>query len=245
MNPTSPRVLIIGAGTGGLALAHGLVRTGIDVQVFERDALRTEGLHGYRVGIDPDGSRALHALLPPDLYDTFVATCARAPRWFNMITEQLKEVLALEIPVQDDPVESEKSVSRMTLRQVLMTGLEDVITFGKEFTSFEQRADGRVTAHFADGSSARATCWWVPMALALASESNIFRRPAWKTPASSRSPESCRSPTSQPRSYHHECFRASRWFRHPRDTSASCMSWSSSGIDPARSRTASVAATPS
>src|SRR6188472_1033930 len=154
MSLTSPRVLIIGAGTGGLALAHGLVRAGIDVRVFERDALRTDGLHGYRVGIDPDGSRALHALLPPDLYDTFVATCARAPRWFNMITEQLHEVLALEIPVQDDPVESEKSVSRMTLRQVLMTGLEEVITFGKEFTGFDQNSDGTVTAHFGDGSSA-------------------------------------------------------------------------------------------
>jgi 2-polyprenyl-6-methoxyphenol hydroxylase-like FAD-dependent oxidoreductase len=153
MTSTSPRVLGIGAGTGGLALAHGLVRAGIDVRVFERDALRTDGLHGYRVGIDPDGSRALHALLPPDLYDTFVATCARAPRWFNMLTEQLEEVLAIEIPVEDDPVESEKSVSRMTLRQVLMTGLEDVITFGKEFTHFDRHADGTITAHFADGSS--------------------------------------------------------------------------------------------
>jgi 2-polyprenyl-6-methoxyphenol hydroxylase-like FAD-dependent oxidoreductase len=154
MTSTSPRVIVIGAGTGGLALAHGLRRAGVDVQVFERDALRTEGLHGYRVGIDPDGSRALHALLPPELYETFVATCARAPRWFSMLTEDLHEVLALEIPVQADPVESEKSVSRMTLRQVLMTGLEDVITFGKEFTHFEQRTDGTVTAHFADGSSA-------------------------------------------------------------------------------------------
>jgi 2-polyprenyl-6-methoxyphenol hydroxylase-like FAD-dependent oxidoreductase len=153
MTSTSPRVLGIGAGTGGLALAHGLVRAGIDVRVFERDALRTDGLHGYRVGIDPDGSRALHALLPPDLYDTFVATCARAPRWFNMLTEQLEEVLAIEIPVEDDPVESEKSVSRMTLRQVLMTGLEDVITFGKEFTHFDRHADGTITAHFADGCS--------------------------------------------------------------------------------------------
>src|SRR6186713_1278409 len=136
MSLTSPRVLIIGAGTGGMCLAHGLVRAGIAVRVFERDALRTDGLHGYRVGIDPDGSRALHALLPPDLYETFVATCARAPRWFNMLTEQLKEVIAIEIPVHNDPVESEKSVSRMTLRQVLMTGMEDVITFGREFTSF-------------------------------------------------------------------------------------------------------------
>ena len=152
MTSTSPRVLVIGAGTGGLALAHGLVRAGIDVQVFERDALRNEGLHGYRVGIDPDGSRALHALLPSDLYDTFVATQARAPRWFNLLTEQLHEVLAIELPVETDPVESEKSVSRMTLRQVLMTGLEDVITFGREFTGYEQHADGTVTAHFADGS---------------------------------------------------------------------------------------------
>jgi FAD binding domain len=154
MTSTSPRVLVIGAGTGGLALAHGLVRAGIDVQVFERDALRTDGLHGYRVGIDPDGSRALHALLPSNLYDAFVATCARAPRWFNMLTEQLREVLALEIPTQNDPVESEKSVSRMTLRQVLMTGLENVINLGKEFTHFEQHANGTVIAHFADGSSA-------------------------------------------------------------------------------------------
>jgi 2-polyprenyl-6-methoxyphenol hydroxylase-like FAD-dependent oxidoreductase len=154
MTSTSPRVLVIGAGTGGLALAHGLVRAGIDVQVFERDAVRTDGLHGYRVGIDPDGSRALHALLPPELYDTFVATCARAPRWFNMLTEQLREVLALQIPVRDDPVESEKSVSRMTLRQVLMTGLENVINFGKTFTHYQQHANGTVTAHFADGSSA-------------------------------------------------------------------------------------------
>jgi len=154
MISTSPRVLVIGAGTGGLALAHGLVRAGIDVRVFERDVLRTDGLHGYRVGIDPDGSRALHALLPPDLYDTFVATCARAPRWFNMLTEQHREVLALEIPVEEDPVESEKSVSRMTLRQVLMTGIEDVISFGKEFTGFDRHADGTITAHFADGSSA-------------------------------------------------------------------------------------------
>jgi 2-polyprenyl-6-methoxyphenol hydroxylase-like FAD-dependent oxidoreductase len=147
------KVLVIGGGTGGLALAHGLKRAGIEVTVFERDALRTDGLHGYRVGIDPDGSRALHALLPKDLYDTFVATRARDPKYFNMLTEDLKEVLSLDLPPATDPVESEKSISRMTLRQVLLTGLDDVVEFGKEFTRYEQYGD-RVTAYFADGTHA-------------------------------------------------------------------------------------------
>jgi 2-polyprenyl-6-methoxyphenol hydroxylase-like FAD-dependent oxidoreductase len=147
------KVLVIGGGTGGLALAHGLKRAGIGVTVFERDAVRTDGLHGYRVGIDPDGSRALHALLPKELYDTFVATKARDPKYFNMLTEDLKEVLSMEIPASTDPVESEKSISRMTLRQVLLTGLDDVVEFGKQFTHFEQHGD-QVTAYFADGTSA-------------------------------------------------------------------------------------------
>ena len=154
MAATSPPVMIIGAGTGGLALAHGLKRAGLDVRVFERDEVRTDGLHGYRVGIDPDGSRALHALLPPDLYDVFVATCARAPKYFCMLTERLSEVLTLDLPPITDPVESEKSVSRMTLRQVLLTGLDDVVRFGSQFTGYHHHPDGTVTARFADGSSA-------------------------------------------------------------------------------------------
>ncbi|GAA2812659.1 FAD-dependent oxidoreductase [Kribbella solani] len=147
------KVLVIGGGTGGLALAHGLKRAGIEVSVYERDALRTEGLHGYRVGIDPDGSRALHGLLPKELYDTFVATKARDPKYFNMLTENFKEVLSMQVEPSTDPIESEKSISRMTLRQVLLTGLEDVVEFGREFTRFEQHGD-RVTAHFADGTQA-------------------------------------------------------------------------------------------
>ena len=41
----------------------------------------------------------------------------------------------------------------MTLRQVLFTGMEDVITFDRRFTHYSQHPDGRVTAHFDDGSS--------------------------------------------------------------------------------------------
>jgi 2-polyprenyl-6-methoxyphenol hydroxylase-like FAD-dependent oxidoreductase len=154
MSATPLHVLIIGAGTGGLCLAHGLKRAGISVAVYERDRTRTDGLHGYRVGIDPDGSRALHECLPPDLYDTFVATCARTPRYFNMLTEQFGELLSLPVSPGTDPVNSEKSVSRMTLRQVLLTGVEDIVHFDKVFSRFEQHADGKVTAYFENGTSA-------------------------------------------------------------------------------------------
>jgi 2-polyprenyl-6-methoxyphenol hydroxylase-like FAD-dependent oxidoreductase len=73
MTKESHAVVVVGGGTGGLCLAHGLRRAGIDVAVYERDRTRRDGLHGYRVGISPDGSRALHACLPAELYDTFVA----------------------------------------------------------------------------------------------------------------------------------------------------------------------------
>src|SRR3954470_1889379 len=91
------RVIIIGAGTGGMCLAHGLRRAGIDVVVHERDRTRDSGLHGYRVGIDPHGSRALKACLPPELYRTFVATCARAPERFAFLDERLRTTMMLTL----------------------------------------------------------------------------------------------------------------------------------------------------
>ena len=63
--------------------------------MFERDRTRRDGLYGYRVGIDADGSRALAALLPPELYDTFVATCARPMQALTFWTEKLTEILDL------------------------------------------------------------------------------------------------------------------------------------------------------
>lgn len=148
------RVIVIGGGTGGMCLAHGLRRAGIDVRVFERHRRRTGGLHGYRVGIDPDGSRALKDCLPPDLYDLFVRTCARPPETFAFLDERLRRTLTVPLRPPSDDVNDEKSVSRMTLRQLLFTGMEDVVRFGSDFTRYESHAGGTVTAHFADGSSA-------------------------------------------------------------------------------------------
>ncbi|MEV1146296.1 NAD(P)/FAD-dependent oxidoreductase [Micromonospora sp. NPDC049799] len=154
MTDRLPHVIIIGAGTGGLCLAHGLRRAGIRVSVHERYRTRGEGLLGYRVGIGPTGSRALRECLPPELFDVFLATCARSPRYFNVLTQRMRRTASFTLRPDTDPVNTERSVARMTLRQVLLTGMEDVVRFDQEFTRYEQRDDGTVTAHFADGTTA-------------------------------------------------------------------------------------------
>jgi 2-polyprenyl-6-methoxyphenol hydroxylase-like FAD-dependent oxidoreductase len=90
------RVIVIGAGIGGLALAHGLRRADIDVAVYERDRTPSHRLQGYRVHIDAAGSRALHACLPPELFDAFVATCGQPNRGIAFYSHRLRELIRSE-----------------------------------------------------------------------------------------------------------------------------------------------------
>jgi 2-polyprenyl-6-methoxyphenol hydroxylase-like FAD-dependent oxidoreductase len=146
------KVIIIGAGTGGLALAHGLKRAGIAVAVCERDRTPRDSRGGYRVGISPGGSRALKACVPPEVYDLFVATCARAPDYFTFYDQRLHELFSLDIaagPRESD--NAERNIVRKTLRRVLLQGLEAEVGFGKTFVDYFVKG-GQVTARFEDGS---------------------------------------------------------------------------------------------
>lgn len=154
MPTTTFHVLVICAGYGGLALAQGLKRDGVSVAVYEKQRSRTHGLYGYRVGINPDGNRALRECLPPKLFDTYLATCARAPRYFNILTEKKKRTAYIPLRGDTDPIDSERSVSRQTLRQLLLTGVEELVHFDKTFTRYMDNEDGTVTAHFSDGTTA-------------------------------------------------------------------------------------------
>jgi salicylate hydroxylase len=153
-------VIIIGGGIGGLCLAQHLKQAGVSIAVYERDQSRTSRLQGYRIHINPAGSRALYESLPPRLYEIFLATCGRSGKGFNFMTEQLQELLFISVDdmgfVETNPIDTHKSVSRFTLRQVLLSGLEDVVQFNKAFKGYEERADGTFTAFFEDGTS--ATC---------------------------------------------------------------------------------------
>jgi 2-polyprenyl-6-methoxyphenol hydroxylase-like FAD-dependent oxidoreductase len=147
-------VIIVGAGTGGLTLAHGLKQAGISVAVYERNRTPRDDQGGYRVGISPAGCRALKACVPPSVYDLFVATSARGPRYFNMLTEKFSEVLCLNIDGEAAGRDGEKNVIRKTLRRLLLTGLDDLVFFDKRFVSYKGEPDGSITVHFEDGTMA-------------------------------------------------------------------------------------------
>jgi len=151
------QVLIAGGGIGGLCLAQGLHRAGVDVTVFERAASPEAFREGYRIHIDPDGSRALHDCLPAERFALFDAACGRPPRSFTFLTEGLDELLSVDVVApgtRPDPIAAHRSINRYTLRQILLDGLGDRVVFGRELRRYEVGDDDTVTARFADGSRA-------------------------------------------------------------------------------------------
>lgn len=149
---TMVKVAVVGAGVGGLCLAQGLRKAGLEVTVYERDeALDARG-QGYRLHLD--AGPALRACLPPDLYDLCVATSGQPGSAVTVLSKGLRTLRRVELGPPPGPP-APTSVNRQTLREILAGRLDGVIEFGRPCTGFEQRPDG-VTVQFADGSSAAA-----------------------------------------------------------------------------------------
>jgi 2-polyprenyl-6-methoxyphenol hydroxylase-like FAD-dependent oxidoreductase len=114
-------VLIIGAGTGGLCLAHGLLASGLKVRVFERDRTPTDRLQGYRLHISATGNRALQACLPPENFERFVRASAITNTAVTFLDSKLNRLLQIDIPPVDQTApESERPISRISLRKILL-----------------------------------------------------------------------------------------------------------------------------
>jgi 2-polyprenyl-6-methoxyphenol hydroxylase-like FAD-dependent oxidoreductase len=146
-----PHVLIIGAGIGGLCLAQGLIKAGISAAVYERGPDATFRGQGTRLSLKQPGTDALRACLPPHLMELCVATSIRPATRMIFMDHRLNPVFAKPIPPSTP--ESGFGVNRLTIREILLAGLDGVVHFGKEFIRFEQ-SEGTVRAHFADGTTA-------------------------------------------------------------------------------------------
>jgi len=149
------KVMIIGAGTGGLCLAHGLSKDGIAVDVFERDDSPADRQPGYRLSISATGSAALRSCLPDAQYRRLVVQSADPSSRVTFLDHQLNELLHIDLPHVDREAEdAERPVSRAALRRILLQGLDHIVRFGRKFESFADGPGGTVIAHFADGSAA-------------------------------------------------------------------------------------------
>jgi 2-polyprenyl-6-methoxyphenol hydroxylase-like FAD-dependent oxidoreductase len=149
------KVIIIGAGTGGLCLAHGLKSDGIAVEVFERDHSPADHQQGFRLSISATGGAALRSCLPPTLFDKLAACSADSSQGLTFLDHRLNRLLAIDFPHRDrNDAEAERPVSRAALHHILLEGLDGIVRFGKKFTAFEEGADGSVVAHFSDGTTA-------------------------------------------------------------------------------------------
>ncbi len=150
-------IAIIGGGPGGLALAQGLKKNGIDTAVFERDQVRADYVQGFRMRIRQRGIDALQANLPPHLYQAFLDTLGLAPTETLILDEGFNRVEdAGQATREPEDTHIEKSVSRITLRQILLSGLDGIFQSGKRFERYETLRDDTVVAQFSDGTAVRA-----------------------------------------------------------------------------------------
>ncbi|MBF6330793.1 FAD-dependent monooxygenase [Nocardia transvalensis] len=144
------KVLIIGAGVGGLTTAAALRRHGIDAEIFEAaPELRDTGTG---LGILPNANGVLAALG----IDLTAGPTGQVTEHFFIHGASGK--LLRELPIQD--MSAELGHPAVTLaRTDLMTALRDAVGdtplhFGARLVAYDQTDDG-VVATFADGRTAR------------------------------------------------------------------------------------------
>ena len=146
------RVLIIGGGLGGLALAHGLKNSSIPFHVFEQDPTADFRAQGYRLKINPDGAAALKSVLSPEMWEYFEQTCTNSKAGetdFNAIDAS---IIASRAGPGSRGGPKIWTADRTVLRKILQDGLKGEISYGKHLKSYRITDDG-VTAEFADGST--------------------------------------------------------------------------------------------
>jgi 2-polyprenyl-6-methoxyphenol hydroxylase-like FAD-dependent oxidoreductase len=150
------RILIIGAGIGGLCLAQALKKQGIQFTIWERNPDADSWLQGYRINVNPIGSRALFQCLPEHLWEAFLAATADKKDGIAFLTEKMELLVKAENAMMTGGStkahQSQYAISRIFLREILMNGMKDSIVFGNTFDHFEQNTGGGVRVYAENGA---------------------------------------------------------------------------------------------
>ena len=152
------RVLIVGGGIGGLCLANGLQKAGIDFTVFESQSSPFENLAGYGVHIDAYGRKALENCLDANSWEKFETVSTAAGTTMNFRNTEFRLLAERDDATLTGRTVCEaerRGIGRLELREILREGLKDTSTFkwGRSFTHYERLDNGRVRVFFADGTA--------------------------------------------------------------------------------------------
>lgn len=157
MSITPLRVAIIGAGLGGLCLAQGLKKHGIQVQVYEKDTAQDARRQGFRLRIDKTGQAALAACLPDALFELLAQTCSVSAASIHLLDSRLAQVSGHWVESwHDGEADADLRADRQIMREILLTGLAGQVHFGKALARYEDGNDHPIAVHFEDGSSVEA-----------------------------------------------------------------------------------------
>ncbi|GAD98674.1 hypothetical protein SS1G_05679 [Paecilomyces variotii No. 5] len=137
MSSPSPRILIIGAGIAGLALAQGLRRWGISFTVFERDILSEPKRQNHRLKVAGPMQAKLRDLLTDEAWEEFVNNVAETTLGETTANAIDGSVLACRKGRIQKGTAIPWTVERNLLRRAMMRGIEEEIQFGKRFVRFE------------------------------------------------------------------------------------------------------------
>jgi salicylate hydroxylase len=153
---SSDKVLIIGGGIGGLALALALIRGGVEVAVYEQATELREVGAGVQMGAN--GTRVLHALgLKAALEATQVIAAGKQARLWN--TGETWTTFDLSAVSQERYGAPHIFMHRGDLQTALADAIArerpDAIKLGWRFSSLTQADDG-VAVTFENGTTVRA-----------------------------------------------------------------------------------------
>lgn len=141
------RILIVGAGIGGLTLAALLNQRGMKPDVIEKREQSME--HGYMLGVSPLGSRVLYGL---GLMDAFLSRSVASDNYVmcNGAGETIHQFSLKQVYEGYGP---NRSCTRGTLLHVLMEGCQGLsIKTGLSVSAIDQKGDV-VTVTFTDGTT--------------------------------------------------------------------------------------------
>jgi salicylate hydroxylase len=143
------RIIIVGGGIGGLALAAGLRRHGFDVAVFDRDT-DVAATGGYHITLDGRAQSALRELVAPEIFERLLASAsALRLRDPDAFWDRRGRLLGHGPNLSGDP---SVDIDRITLRILLAEAVGDDLHLGRAVTEIGRAEDGTPLVMFADES---------------------------------------------------------------------------------------------